>query len=268
MVKSRRLFLLSAVCFVYNTSNPSDLIPVIGDSAHSDTNPFDGHTLWIVDEFTDECLSPFGFAPCGDTNLWKWRTVGNDLVMFEQVLSIDGKNLKPPEESNNKEEGPLCLGREMSISHSHPQTVLTKCSQRALTATTWDYDPDLMILSTATGVMSKFLGSLCVVRDGDFASTQNCNMGYTRLRLVIHTTRKGQSSQLMSNDFVNTLQLANSEKIRHPIEHGEWICARTGRCLSSHTSSYTYSFTSSCTYSFISSYTYLYISYYTYSATN
>lgn len=241
--KSRRLFLLMGICLIDTHSTPSDLIPLLGSKRFSNTDPYDGHTLWIVDENSGECLSSYGFGACGDVNLWKWRsnTRNDELVMFESVLpprfksdkendilKIDGKeNSENTEEvvsvgGKNKKDA-LCLGRMMSISKTHPETTLSKCSSRIASATTWEYDHENMMLSTATGVLSKFMGSLCVVRDGDVASTQNCNMGYSRLQLVIHTTRTGQKTEMAEQ---NTLQQAHSKA--HPIENGEWICKKSG----------------------------------------
>ena len=179
--------------------------------------------MWLLDENTNECLSSHGiFGPCGDTSLWRWRTTGvrNHLVMFEQVIDVVGGI------SAAADDDAYCLGREMTIGHSHPHTALSKCSRTLLKATSWEYDHDLLILSTSSGLLSKFFGSLCVVRDGDAAATQNCNHGYTRLKVVIHTTRSGQRAPVAAD--ANGLLLANPPKTRHPVEHGEWTCARTG----------------------------------------
>lgn len=234
--KSRRLFLLLGICLIDTYSTPSDLIPLLGANKLSQSDPFDGHTLWIVDENSGQCLSSYGFGNCGDVNLWKWRSNSrnSELVMFESVLPpIFKSNKEIVSESNgenaDKKSGhkngkdALCLGRMMSISKTHPETTLSKCSSRIASATTWEYDHENMMLSTATGVLSKFTGSLCVVRDGDVASTQNCNMGYSRLHLVVHTTRTGQSTELITQ---NTLQQAHSKA--HLMENGEWICQKTG----------------------------------------
>jgi hypothetical protein len=241
MVKSRRLFLLASICIIDTNSGPNELIPIIGDSAYSHIDPFDGHTLWIVDENSGDCLSTHGFGACGDVNLWKWRTNGKktELVMFESalttnpngdILGVDSDrhtaaNGTVNKKSTMKGDVPLCLGRIMSIGNTHPETTLSPCSSRIASATTWEYDHETLMLSTATGVMSRFLGSLCIVRDGDKASTQNCNMGYTRLKLVIHTARRGEAldpAQTMQNE----LQVSNVRS--HPIEYGEWTCSRTG----------------------------------------
>ena len=248
--KSRRLFLLMGVCLIDTYSTPSDLIPLLGNNKPSQ-DPFDGHTLWIVDENSGQCLSSYGFGACGDVNLWKWRSNArnNELVMFESVLpprfksdkeykdidvlKIDGEVEEKADKGENEDgdevsvggknkKDSLCLGRMMSISKTHPETTLSKCSSRIASATTWEYDHENMMLSTATGVLSKFMGSLCVVRDGDVASTQNCNMGYSRLQLVIHTTRTGEPTETEKN----TLQQAHSKA--HPIENGEWICQKSG----------------------------------------
>lgn len=240
--KSRRLFLLLGICLIDTYSTPSDLIPLLGTSDFSHADPFDGHTMWIVDENSGECLSSYGFGACGDVNLWKWRSHGwnSELVMFESVLPPVFRNQGESESGavagpalqvldldsvsiggKNKRDS-LCLGRMMSISKTHPETTLSKCSSRIASATTWEYDHENMMLSTATGVLSKFMGSLCVVRDGDVASTQNCNMGYSRLQLVIHTTRKGHSME----EVENTLQQAHSKA--HAVENGEWTCQKSG----------------------------------------
>jgi hypothetical protein len=240
--KSRRLFLLLGICLIDTYSTPSDLIPLLEATEYSQGDHFDGHTMWIVDENSGECLSSYGFGACGDVNLWKWRSRGwkSELVMFESVLP---PVIKSREETDSND-SPIatskisdsihtdtktksskesqCLGRMMSISKTHPETTLSKCSSLIASATTWEYDHENMMLSTASGVLSKFMGSLCVVRDGDVASTQNCNMGYSRLQLVIHTTRKGQSKEEMQN----TLQQVHSKM--HPIENGEWSCHKSG----------------------------------------
>ena len=236
--KSRRLFLLLGICLLDTHSTPSDLIPLLGTNRLSQSDPFDGHTLWIVDENSGQCLSSYGFGACGDVNLWKWRSTArnNELVMFESVLPPvikSDKNLDSEirnhenidDAGGKKKKDSLCLGRMMSISKTHPETTLSKCSSRITSATTWEYDHENMMLSTATGVLSKFIGSLCVVRDGDVASTQNCNMGYSRLQLVIHTTRTGETSELTALNQ-NTLEQAHSKA--HLIENGEWICKKSG----------------------------------------
>lgn len=238
--KSRRLFILMGICLIDTYSTPSDLIPLLGTSEFSHADPFDGHTMWIVDENSGECLSSYGFGACGDVNLWKWRSRGwnSELVMFESVLppvirndgdvesDSTGKALSNEQLTSNdglsKKKESQCLGRMMSISKTHPETTLSKCSSIISSATTWEYDHENMMLSTATGVLSKFIGSLCVVRDGDVASTQNCNMGYSRLQLVVHTTRKGHSTE----DEQNALQRVHSKV--HSIENGEWTCRKSG----------------------------------------
>ena len=238
--KSRRLFILMGICLIDTYSTPSDLIPLLGTSEFSHADPFDGHTMWIVDENSGECLSSYGCGACGDVNLWKWRSRGwnSELVMFESVLppvirndgevesdstakALSNEQLTSNDGLSKKKES-QCLGRMMSISKTHPETTLSKCSSIISSATTWEYDHENMMLSTATGVLSKFIGSLCVVRDGDVASTQNCNMGYSRLQLVVHTTRKGHSTE----DEQNALQRVHSKV--HSIENGEWTCRKSG----------------------------------------
>lgn len=236
--KSRRLFLLLGICLLDTHSTPSDLIPLLGTSSFSQSDPFDGHTLWIVDENSGQCLSSYGFGACGDVNLWKWRSNArnSELVMFESVLPPvfkseinNGADNQIDEKDeiigSSRKKDSLCLGRMMSISKTHPETTLSKCSSRITSATTWEYDHENMMLSTATGVLSKFIGSLCVVRDGDVASTQNCNMGYSKLQLVVHTARTGQSTELAVQNQ-NTLQQAHSKA--HLVENGEWICKKSG----------------------------------------
>ena len=242
IAKSRRLFLLLGICLIDTYSTPSDLIPLMGTSDFSNSDPFDGHTMWIVDENSGECLSSHGFGACGDVNLWKWRSRGwkSELVMFESVLppiirsnADNGLNqiaapiVELPEPRSNmkgfkKGRNSQCLGRMMSISKTHPETTLSKCSSMLASATTWEYDHENMMLSTASGILSKFTGSLCIVRDGDVASTQNCNMGYTRLHLVIHTTRTPKSA------IESERNPQRSHPKTHLVENGEWTCSKSG----------------------------------------
>jgi hypothetical protein len=146
--------------------------------------------------------------------------------MFEQVIDVVSAATGATAKTNSDAH---CLGRQMTIGHSHPHTTLTTCSRTLLKATSWEYDHDLLILSTSSGLLSRFFGSLCVVRDGDVAATQNCNQGYTRLKVVIHTTtRSGAAGAGAEGADANGLLLANLPKTRHPVEHGDWTCARTG----------------------------------------
>ena len=131
----------------------------------------------------------------------------------------------------------------MSFSNPHPESTLSRCSTGPLSGTIWEYDHDSMMLSSppvipqsgwlGTRLLSRMIGSVCVVRDGDAASTQNCNMGYTKLLLVVHTRHRAKNNGVGNGKIeslvaeTNAVRAAHS-KTRRPIENGEWICERTG----------------------------------------
>jgi hypothetical protein len=221
--KSRRLFLLLVTCLIANHSTPSELVPLIGTSQNSHADPFDSHVMWIVDEASGLCLSHLGFSTCGDVNLFKWHSYGrtNTLVKFENVLPPVYNSTILLEQGgrykicNKEEKDSLCLSRMMFMRNTHPETTLSKCSSPLASATTWEYDHDNMMLSTATGFMSNLLGSLCIVRDGSRVGLQNCNMGFTKLKVVVHTKRNEDSKVARSN-----MELES--------ENEEWVDPKTG----------------------------------------
>ena len=242
-MKKRRLFVILGICCIDTNSTPSDLISLsalTAKPAQSD-HPFDGHTLWIVDENSGLCLGAHGFGLCGDVNLWRWRSYGraSEYVMFQSVVSA---NSGPAPDEDQEQ---LCLGKLVTSGQPFPVTTLRRCSSSISGPTMWEYDFESQRLSTASGLISRFMGPLCVLREEESASTQHCSMGYTRLRPIIHTVRKdddvlleddsdkassssSSSSSGGSGGEANSLERANGVAEAHSIEYGDWICPKTG----------------------------------------
>mmetsp|Transcript_26791 Transcript_26791/g.38264 ORF Transcript_26791/g.38264 Transcript_26791/m.38264 type:complete len:452 (-) Transcript_26791:151-1506(-) len=119
----------------------------------------DINAIWIVDDATDRCLSPYsgGFDECSELNIWIWTPINGSSVLKIQNDRESDHIEEGLLQSGNSDRKGNCLGRD----RWRDRLALMSCATSPLSPALWKFNFDKGMLFSS-GVISTHFGAVCV----------------------------------------------------------------------------------------------------------